>query len=183
MPTIPRLRLVSGIDFIGLWEKVHDAAFSLNSSAPYAGALAATIPIAICAVTWYLLIANVKNNLLLMRKGRGDPELKALVSHNNSETYPAHQVMHFLVGYLIQFFVFFIILLIVTNPHIMVWVWNTFSGTIIQLIIIIGIRAIIVQIAKRTLLDGHELKHPRLYHYWANVNLVYFGLVTAMFQV
>ena len=91
--------------------------------------------------------------------------------------------MHFLVGYILQFFVFFILVICVTNPFIMSWIWTHFSNAIITLVVVMAIRMVVVQIMQRTMLRGLEMQHPRWYHYWANINLVYLGLVAAAFQV
>ena len=86
------VRFLEGVNYIESWRTVHDMVSSTKRSVMIAGIVAAVLPVFACGLTWYLLFVGVKANLLLIRKGKADPELLALVSHNNAETYPAHQV-------------------------------------------------------------------------------------------
>ena len=53
-----------------------------------------------------------------------------------------------LVGYVFQFFVFFIIFTILCTPKIMEWIWDKFGTTIITVVATLILRQIMVRVSR-----------------------------------
>ena len=140
------VEFLEGANFMGYWRDVHTSARSLRGSIRTAGVLAAVCPVVLCTAAWLVMYFGIRRNMVLMRKGKVDPALRTLVKHNTAEMYPANQLMHFLVGYVIQYFLFLLFWVVLLSPSILRWLWDLFGVVVIVTLVTILIRFIAVKV-------------------------------------
>ena len=97
--------------------------------------------------------------------------------------YAAHQTLHILVGFLLIFFILFVIFCALCNPKFWKFLWNTFGQTLILVVATIVIRTLLLKILGIICVERLELRYPRMYQYWAHFNLIFLSFLAAAMQV
>eukprot|EP00668_Euglena_longa_P012502 GGOE01014957.1.p1 GENE.GGOE01014957.1~~GGOE01014957.1.p1 ORF type:complete len:2027 (-),score=588.17 GGOE01014957.1:133-6213(-) len=155
----------------------------LHRGLTIAGYLALAFTLCLTALHIFLLWRSSHNNLIRIRKQKVPQSLFELTSFNAAETYPAHQLMHLLVGFVFQYFLFLCIFVVLCTSQLRWLLWRLWGMGLILLIITYTVRRVIVLTLEVIALEHLEMRHPRLYQMWASVNLVFLSVIAATLLV